>query len=161
MSQYYEAQELFEGGEGFRIENDQQAEWAMKKIAEARAEIEKWERFYTEKLMEVVQSEQDTVNYMTSLLMKYFDTQERRVTKTGIEKYSLPSGVLIRKPAGIKYDRDKEALLAWCEKNLPDAIKVTREASWEAVKAYIKETGEIPSGVTVGETEPTFIVKGA
>lgn len=159
MSLYYEVRENITESEGFRIENDQQAEWAMRKIIEAKAEVERWERFYTEKLMAVVQREQDTINYMTSLLMRYFDTQERRVTKSGIEKYSLPSGTLERRPAGIKYESNEEELLAWCEKNLPDAIKTTRKASWSAVKDYIKETGEIPGGVTVGETEPSFTVK--
>lgn len=33
--------------EAFRIENGKQAEWAMGKTREAKAELEKWEEFYT------------------------------------------------------------------------------------------------------------------
>ena len=98
---------------------------------------------------------------MTHLLRQYFDTQQRKVTKTGIEKYSLPGGELIRKPAGLDYKRDDTALLAWCEAHLPEAVKVTRKAGWAEVKQYIKETGEIPDGVEPYETEPVFTVKEA
>lgn len=145
--------------EGFRIENDQQAEWALAKIAEARAEQAKWTEFYTAKMQAVCDAEENTINYMTALLRRYFDSQEHRVTKTGIRKYSLPSAELILKPGGIDYKRDDEALLAWCDANLPRAVKVTRKPGWSDVKTYIKETGEIPDGVEVYETEPTFQVK--
>ena len=100
-------------GEGFQILNDQMAEWALGKIREAKAEREKWEAFYGAKLEQIRKESQNTIDYMTLLLQRYFDTQERRTTKTGIEKYSLPSGELIRKPAGLDYRRDDAALLAW------------------------------------------------
>lgn len=150
-----------ERDERFQIRDDQQAEWALGKIAEARAELEKWEAFYGQKLEAIRKETQNTIDFMTFHLHRFFDTQERRVTKTGIEKYSLPSGELIRKPAGIDYTLDEAALLAWCEANLPEAVKVTRKAGWAEVKDYIKNTGEIPDGVTVEETSPTFQVKEA
>ena len=148
-------------GEGFQILNDQMAEWALGKIREAKAEREKWEAFYGAKLEQIRKDTQNTIDYMTLLLQRYFDAQERRITKTGIEKYSLPSGELIRKPAGLDYKRDDTALLAWCEAHLPEAVKVTRKAGWAEVKAYIKATGEIPDGVEPYETEPVFTVKEA
>lgn len=148
-----------EAAESFRISDDQKAEWALKKIKEAKEELAKWEAFYNQKLEAIRKDTQNTIDYMTFLLQQYFDTQEHRVTKTGIEKYALPSGELIRKPGGIDYESNDEALLAWCEKNLPAAIKVTRKTGWADVKNYIKETGEIPDGVTVVETDPVFQVK--
>lgn len=143
----------------FRIETDQQAEWALGKIAEAKAELAKWEEFYGKKLEAVRSEAQNTIDRMTFLLQEFFDTQERRVTKTGIEKYSLPSGELIRKPGGLDYKYEDASLLAWCEANLPGAIKVTRKAGWAEVKAHIKETGEIPDCVAIEEKAPTFQVK--
>lgn len=148
-----------EAAESFRISDDRKAEWALAKIKEAKAERAKWETFYGEKLEAIRKDTQNTIDYMTFLLQQYFDTQERRVTKSGIEKYSLPSGELIRKPGSIDYQHDDETLLAWCEKNLPDAIKVTRKAGWADVKNHIKVTGEIPDGVTVVEADPVFQVK--
>jgi len=145
--------------ERFHIHNDKMAEWAMGKIAEANADLKKWEAFYTEKLEAARKEAESTISYMSALLQEYFDTQERRVTKTGIEKYSLPSGELERKPAGIDYQRDDDALLKWCDEHLPGAVKVTRKAAWSEVKAHIKATGELPDGVTPFTTEASFSVK--
>lgn len=145
----------------FRVHDDQGAEWALLKIKEAKAELAKWELFYGQKLEAIRKETQNTIDYMTFLLQQYFDTQERRVTKTGIEKYSLPSGDLIRKPAGIDYQRNEEQLLAWCEEHLPAAVKVKRSAGWAEVKDHIKNSGEIPDGVTIVETDPVFQVKEA
>ena len=147
--------------EGFVIDSDVRAEWAMGKIAEAKAELSKWEDFYSKKLEAVRAETQGTIEYMSVLLQRYFDTQEHKVTKTGIHKYSLPSGELVLKPAALDYERDEEAVLAWCEANLPEAVKVTKKAAWADVKAYIKETGEIPDGVTAFMTEPVFQIKEA
>lgn len=145
----------------WHIIDDQTAEWAIRKIAEARAEYEEWAAFYMDKLEAVHKSKQNTIDYMEGRLLEYFNTQKRKITKTGIEKYSLPSGELIRKPAGIDYQRNEEAMLEWCEKHLPEAIKVTRKVCWAEVKAHMQATGEIPDGVTPFETAPTFTVKEA
>lgn len=147
--------------EQFCIETDKQAEWALNKIAEAKAELEKWEAFYNGKLDAIKAETQGTIEYMSLLLQRYFDTQEHKVTKTGIHKYSLPSGEMVLKPAALDYERDEAAMLAWCEANLPEAVKVTKKAAWADVKAYIKETGEIPDGVTAYMTEPVFQIKEA
>ena len=144
--------------ERFVIHNDSMAEWAMGKIAEANAELAKWEIFYKEKLEQARKEAEGTISFMTFKLEEYFSTQPHRVTKTGIEKYSLPSGELVRKPGGLDYKRDEAALLAWCKSNLPGAVKVTEKASWTDVKQHIKETGEIPEGVEPIQTEAAFTV---
>lgn len=144
--------------ERFVIRNDQMAEWAMGKIAQANADLRKWEEFYKGKLEQARAEAESTIAYMSGLLEEYFGTQPRRVTKTGIEKYSLPSGELVRKPGGLDYKRDEAALLAWCKQNLPAAVKVTEKASWSDVKQHIKETGEIPEGVEPYQTEAAFTV---
>ena len=143
----------------FQIQDDQGAEWALKKIRESREEQAKWSDFYRTRLDQVMTQTQETIDYMEGLLRQYFASVPHRVTKGGTEKYALPSGELICKPAGIDYQRDDKALLDWCEANLPEAVKVTRKASWEDVKKYIKETGDIPEGVVPVETEPTFQAK--
>lgn len=161
MSLYYEIADQIEENARFSITDDRSAEWALGKIREARAEQEKWTAFYEAKMEAVQKDTQNTIDFMTHHLRQYFLTQERRVTKTGIEKYSLPSAELIEKPAGIDYKRDEAALLAWCEEHLPEAIKTTRKAGWAEVKNHMKTTGEIPDGVEPFETEPTFSIKEA
>lgn len=144
--------------ERFVIHNDQMAEWAMGKIAEANADLRKWKEFYKGKLEQARAEAEGTISYMSGLLEEYFSTQPHKVTKTGIEKYSLPSGELVRKPGGLDYKRDEAALLAWCKENMPEAVKVTEEVSWIDVKQHIKETGEIPEGVEPYQTEAAFSV---
>lgn len=161
MSLFYEIADKIDENAYFSIKDDRSAEWALGKISEAKAEQEKWEAFYSEKLEAIRKECQSTIDFMTMHLQRYFDTQKHRVTKTGIEKYSLPSAELILKPAGIDYKRDEAAMLAWCEEHLPEAVKVTRKAGWAEVKAHMKETGEIPDGVEPYETEPTFSIKEA
>lgn len=149
--------------ESWHIDSDQKAEWAMGKIAEAKAEQAKWDAFYDAKKEAVHKETQSTIDYMTGQLQQYFGTQEHRVTKTGIRKYALPSGELILKPGGIDYKRDEAIMLQWCEEHLPAAVKVTttRKAGWAEVKAYIQQTGEIPEGVELIMTEPVFQIKEA
>lgn len=145
--------------ERFVIKDDMQAEWAFKKIADAQAEIDKWTEHYKAQLEAITERNKSTILYMQGLLANYFDRVPKHTTKTGIEKYKLPCGELVRKPGGLDYQRDGETLLAWCKANKPELVKVEESASWSAVKAYIKETGEIPDGVTLVETEPKFEVK--
>lgn len=152
---------LEEQSEGFHIKDDQLADWALRKIKASKAELERWEKFYSKKLDDIRRDTQRTIDFMTYHLQQYFDTQEHRVTKTGIEKYSLPSGELIRKPGDIDYKRDDTVLLAWCEEHLPGAVKVKREVAWAEIKKHVLNTGEIPDGVTVEILGPTFQVKEA
>lgn len=51
---------------------------------------------------------------------------------------------------------DQEAAVTWCEYNLPAAVK--RDVSKSAVKAYIKESGEIPEGCAWVPGEDTCTV---
>ena len=143
----------------FQIQDDQGAEWALKKIREAREEQAKWTDFYQGRMNQVKTKTQETIQFMEGLLRQYFGGGTHRVKEGGTDEYALPSEELIRKAAGMNYERDEGALLSWCEANLPEAVKVTRKASWEDVKKYIKETGDIPEGVVPVETEPTFQVK--
>lgn len=70
-------------GEGFRVLNDQMAEWALGKIREAKAEQEKWEAFYGAKLEQIRKDTQNTIDYMTLLLQRYFDAQRRADPQAG------------------------------------------------------------------------------
>ena len=55
--------------------------------------------------------------------------------------------------------QDEDAMLEWCKAQHPEFVRVSEKASWSDVKAYIKETGEIPDGVLPVEKPATFEVK--
>lgn len=162
MTELYE-QDVFEDDQpepvGWRIMDDSGAEYAMRKIAEARNEIASWRDYYAEQMDKIESQNRRTIDFFTAHLADYFEQVPRRATKTGIEKYKLPSGELVRKPASIDYQRDEDAMLEWCRAQHPEFVKVSEKASWSDVKAYIKETGEIPDGVMPIEKAATFEVK--
>ena len=114
----------------FQIQDDQGAEWALMKIREAREEQAKWTDFYQGRMNQVKTQTQETIEFMEGLLRQYFAGVPHRVTRGGTEKYALPSGELICKPAGIDYERDEGALLSWCEANLPEAVGIYLSSMW-------------------------------
>jgi len=146
--------------EQFTITDDAKAEWALGKIREVQAEQNKFTEFYKAQIAKINEQTQETVSYFQSLLAAYFETVPHRSTKTGIEKFKLPSGELVKSPAGVDYDHDPVKLLAWAkEKNPKEYVKVAETAKWAEIKAYIKATGDIPDGVTPVETPAKFDVK--
>lgn len=163
MTQELYEQDVFEDDRpeqtGWRITDDGGAEYAMRKIAEARNEIARWRDYYAEQFDKIESQHRRTIDFFTAHLADYFEQVPRRATKTGIEKYKLPSGELVRKPAGIEYQRDEAAMLEWCKAQHPEFVRVSEKASWSDVKAYIIETGEIPDGVLPVEKPATFEVK--
>lgn len=165
--------EDFEVREQFEITDDSTAEWALKKIIEAKKE--------RQRLLDLVDAEKQNLDikkeqinkryetdtgFLLSKLNTYLDTVDRKKTKTQ-ETYQLLSGKLVRKFAKQKLVPNKEALLEWCKQNAPEYVKHTEEAMWGEVKGKFSiidgavicsDTGELVSCVGVEETPTTFDV---
>ena len=159
--------------EQFEITDDSTAEWAIKKIIEAKKE--------RQRLLELVDAEKanleikkDQINkryetdtgFLLSKLNVYLDTVDRKKTKTQ-ETYQLLSGKLVRKFSKQKLVPDKEGLLEWCKQNAPEYVKHTEEPMWGEVKGKFSiidgaviysDTGELVTCVGVEETPMTFDV---
>lgn len=165
----------YEASEQFEITDDSKAEWAIKKVLEAKKERERLlqlidaERERLDEKEEKIEKryESDTA-YLMSKLNAYLDTVERKKTKTQ-EAYQLLSGKLVRKFAKQKLTPDKTALLEWCKENAPEFIKHTEEAMWGEVKSKFAisganvvctETGECVQCVNITEEPAEFDVKG-
>ena len=163
------AQSAMESGEErFRVENDQQADWCLRKIAEADRELERMKGWY-EMQTEAAQKEHDSrVNYFTCLLQDYFSTVPVHETKT-MEKYQLPSGELVLNKAKADFVKaDEEKLLKWCADNDPYLIKVTTAPKWGDLKkrltviegkAVDADTGLFVDGVEIEDKPKEFKVK--
>lgn len=144
--------------ETFVIDSDEKADWAVRKIKEHAADAERWEAFYKEQAQKIKASAQQSIEYLSVELYKYFATIPHRATKTQ-EKYKLPSGELVLMKEKEDFERDNDALLQWCRENRPELVRIKEEPDWNAVKAYIKETGELPEGVTPMQRPPEFKVR--
>lgn len=164
------------GCEPFRIDNDQKAEWALAKIREEQAEAQRIMNVcksmilhYEEQMKKAEEGLEKKTSYLRSQLEQYFDSVEKRRTKTQ-EVYKLPSGTLRRKYPKPEFKRDDEALLKWIKANKINAhlyIRVKETPDWANLKKAIQvvgnkavdENGEVVEGITVVDRPPVFEVE--
>ena len=153
--------------EGFVIDSDAKAGWALDKIREARADRDRWVKWYQDKIAEITaQTDFDTMN-LERMLAEYFASVPHKKTKTQ-ESYSLPGGKLVMKTQNPEYKRDDKTVIDWLKKNNGgEFIKVKEELAWSDLKAataafeghIVTEDGEIIPGIEVIERPEKFIVE--
>ncbi|WP_162991182.1 host-nuclease inhibitor Gam family protein [Biomaibacter acetigenes] len=161
--------------ESWKIENDSQADWALDKIREAKAEFRRFEMVVNDKiaqLQEALAAEKEKmereVGFFSGKLAEYFETVPHKKTKTQ-ETYALPSGKLIKKYKQPKIERDEEKLIAWLEQNgMTELVKIEKRADWATLKkdtvidgerVISKTTGEAIPGVVAIPQNPEFTVE--
>lgn len=158
----------------FKIENIEQANWAVRKIAAARAairereelaraEIERIKRWLEDETQEL----QRDIEFFEGLLKEYHVKQLAKDSKAKTIK--LPYGVLKMRKQQPKIERNDEQLKAWAKENKPDVlIPQEPKLDWAGLKKVLKiagdkmidpDTGEAVPGVTVIEREPKFSVE--
>lgn len=161
--------------EGFVVDSDQKAEWALRKIREHRAdasrmamvcnaEIERYERVRKEAADKCARD----CAYLESLLYAYFVNVPHKATKTQ-ETYKLPTGTLKQKAREPEYVRSDAEILAWLnDQGMKDYVEVKPSLKWAELKKVITangetaiypETGEIVPGVKIVERDPVFVVE--
>ena len=159
-----EAQAVFY--EGFIIDSDSKAEWALKVIREAREDCDRMVDWYKQKTKEVKEETEFRTMNLERQLMDYFATVPHKKTKTQ-ESYSLPGGKLVMKKQQPEFKRDDATVIDWLKQNGGKFVKVKEELDWsglkETVAAFeghvITEDGEIVPGIEVVERENKFVVE--
>lgn len=159
--------------EGFRIDSDDKAEWAVRKIRQAQLAIEKRRQFVQAEIERLQawqqmmdERDQATINRMTGLLQPYFEALRPSLGKR--KSYRLPSGVLQVRASGPKFERNDEQLLPWAK--AVGLVRIKEQPDWSAIKDRLhvtdslavvdRETGEVVPGVVVVEPAgETFSVK--
>ena len=152
----------------FTVDNDQKAEWAARKIREARQDTQKWTEYYERQLSAIRRANEDTEAYFAALLADYFETVPHKATKTQ-ESYSLPSCKLVLKAQQPEFNRDEAMLCDYLDKKgRDDLVKITRRADWAALKKTLKvmedgtcvdADGEIVEGVQAFSRQPEFKIE--
>lgn len=152
----------------FIVDNDQKAEWAAKKIREARQDTQKWTEYYERQLSAIRRANEDTEAYFAALLADYFETVPHKATKTQ-ESYSLPSCKLVLKAQQPEFNRDEAVLCDYLDKKgRDDLVKITRRADWAALKKMLKvmedgtcvdADGEVVEGVQAFSRQPEFKIE--
>lgn len=174
----YEAPEDLDDTENqrFRIQDDNQADWALRKIARARQDMKEAEEtaaMEIEKINRWLDGQRDeslrTERFFTALLQEYYEP--RFMTNPDKKTYKLPSGKVQRRTQQPQFDRDNEALLAWLkQREMTDYIEVKETPKWGELKQQVQVVGEhvvikdgplkgeIVDGVEVVHRPPTFRV---
>lgn len=162
--------------EEFQITDDKTAEWAIKKIKAAEDEYVR--------LMELVQAERKELDrkaeelskhlesetgYLKGLLFKYFETVEKKETKTQ-QSYKLLSGSLVLRKSSVKIVKpDETKLVEFMENNgYENLVETKKSAKWSDFKKEIEikdgqvildDTGEVLDWIVTEEDPGRFEVK--
>ena len=145
------------------ITDDGAADWALRKIKEARDDHQRVTAHYQRQMQKANENLQSIEMYYSAKLMPYFDTLPVRRTKTQ-DAYDLPSGKLVLKRQQPRIERDSPTLGAWMHENgLPtrteyvpkwDELKPLTHIEGESV--VLTETGEIIPGIKAVERPDEF-----
>lgn len=157
-----------EQDEAFVVDDDQKADWAVRRIRELEADTKKWKEYYAEQLKRVTEQNDNSVMYFKGLLASYFAHVPHKFTKTA-ESYSLPSGTLRLKQQQPEYVREDESkIIEWAQKNVPDVVETVTQLRWADLKKLGKadgetfimtETGEVVPGIKVLARPNTFEIE--
>lgn len=163
--------------ETFVIDNDQKADWALKKIKAELTELERLTELAEAEIAELEQKIKDEqeaserrCSYLRAALELYFDSVEHKHTKTQ-ESYKLLHGTLVRKHGGIDYERDDDKLTGWMqEHDYDDMVTIKTSPQWGNFKRLLSAdpetgvvtvaaTGEVVAGVKAVQKPDTFDIK--
>lgn len=153
--------------DSFVIDTDAKAEWALQKIREARADRDRFVKWYTDKIKEIKeQCDFNTMN-LERMLKEYFDSVPHRETKTQ-SVYDLPTGKLFVKKQNPEYKHDDKTVIDWLKKNGGNQfIEVEESLKWGDLKKagavvggkMFDENGEEIPGIEVVNKDPVFCVE--
>ena len=168
MSELMNEEILSEEEQRFVVDDDQKAEWCMKKIREAQQEAQEWAAFYKDQADKAKLKYESRIAWFEHLLRPYFDMVPHKATATQ-QSYVLPSGKLVVKQQQPEYVREDEKILEWMAEQDTDMhfIKVKESVDWAEFKKVltrvgdkmVTEDGVIVPGITVSEREPVFKVE--
>lgn len=175
LSAYYEDEETEAAAPApWRIADDGTADWAVRKIAEERAELARIRELAEAEISRIEQKLaaaekrcENGTRFLTAKLAEYFNEVPHKTTKTK-ESYRLLSGTLTKKLGSTQMKQDDEALLAFLKQSgNEDMIQTTEKPRWGEYKKRLQIiggavvdslTGEIVEGVTIIEKPDTFTV---
>lgn len=158
-----------ETNQPFRLTDDASAEWAVRKIREAREDTARWQAHFEAQMDKIKRANEETETYFTGLLAAWFQDQPKRVTKT-LSRYSLPSADLVRRKQAPEFLRNDAVLADFLLGNgLDDFVERVPRPKWAELKKRCVvgpdgsvadiETGLLLQGVTAEARPDKFEVK--
>ena len=158
----------------YRIEDDQQANWAVKQILKDRADTNRLLALADAEIKalhdqrkSLMERQESREGYLKALLMDYFERVEPSTTTKTQTTYKLLAGKLVKKRQQPEFQRDDAAMVAWAKDNAPAYVQVKESVAWgelkkatetQGDKVIYKDTGEVVPGVVVVERPDVFEV---
>lgn len=160
--------------DGFKVDNEKKASWALRKINQLQKEIEANNEMADEEIHKVEQwrtkqNKQaiDSIEHLTSLLNGYAITQKEQDPK--FTSSSTPNGRYGFRKQQPEWIYDEETLLEHLDKEgKKELIRVKREVNKSEVKKKYEvtgenvvdpSTGEIVKGIKINHREDNFYVR--
>jgi len=160
-------QTLHRPGE-FVVDSDSRADWALRKLAEARGRLRARQAFVDAEIARLQEwqatldrEDAGTVRFMEWLLAAYFERLQRDGRLVKKKRYRLPHGQLIARQMPAQWEVDAAQLLAWAE---PLGLVRTEKApAWNEIKARLTPAAPKPGAAaidsTTGELVPGVTLK--
>ena len=136
--------------EGFTIDNDQKANWAIKKIREEIAEADRLKAIIIAERESLAEKEKaidekldNETKYLKGLLFRYFESVKHKETKTQ-ETYKLLDGSLVFKKPSVKIVKPEsdDQLVSYLEQGQPDLIDTIKKPRWGEFKKNLTLTDD-------------------
>lgn len=159
--------------EGFVIRDDNAAEWALQKIFDEKAELERLNALADSQIAAIVDKVEAAkkrftshTEYLKKALEEYMLTVKRKQSKTQ-ESYRLLSGSLILKKPVVKIVKDDTKLLEYVKEHSPEYVKHTEAVDWAEFKktltisgdVVVDSNGEVVSCLDVEEAPGEFMIR--
>ncbi len=149
-----------QAAQGWRVEDQGAADWALRRIAEAEAKQNAAMALAQQQIAQVnawlekeLAKSQRTVDYFTGRLTDYHRQVLEQDPKA--KTVALPHGKLTARQSPDRVEVAEEAV-----ETLPESFKrIKVEPDKKALLQHIKQTGELPEGVTLIPGEIRFSVK--
>lgn len=155
---------------GWRIGSIDEADWALKRIADLKAEISENEAVIQAhiarlkvRLENLNSRAANGIGFFESRLREYAEANRGELLKGGKKKSrTLPHGSIgWRKKGGGFEVKDPVALLAWAQTQPVEMglVRIKEEPAIAQIKAYVEKSGELPPGTDLKEETEEFSVK--
>lgn len=146
--------------EDFHIQDVEQMDWALMRLAECEAEADRVDALVEAAIARVrargaalKEQAMSGVRFFRGRVEEYAVAHRKELLGHGKSKTVklLHGSVGWRKTGGDFTVNDKDALLAWAQQQPVERgfVRIKEEAAWSEIKKHAKETGEVPPGVDV------------
>jgi len=141
----------------FTVHDTSSANWLVRKIVEARAYAEHVKEWAA---LEIRRAEREERFFLERFGAQLEAWTRPQISDSRRKSLKLPAGTVGFRTEPLHLEvQDETKLIAWCQHNLPDAIRVQTQVLKSLVNDHVEKTGECPDGADIGGGGERFFVR--